>query len=202
MRGIVVGAVLAIVFLVLMFAAPRLLPRGITGLTQAEIAQLGAGFSGTEYIGSWTLVCSAKPARPGTVHNAALSAPQAAMGRCRMAREYRDQNGQLVLSVAFRYAGPAKELTMIVRFPPIGRQGQYLVLGLGSKTRLRLPVFGCAKSACVAVGALIPAAESLLLAAPQAQVVLPPAADGKQYTIGIRLDGLAPALDGMRRAEL
>jgi hypothetical protein len=52
------------------------------------------------------------------------------------------------------------------------------------------------------VGALIPAAQSLLLSAPAAQVVLPPRADGKQYSIGIRLDGLAPALAGMRRAEL
>jgi hypothetical protein len=49
---------------------------------------------------------------------------------------------------------------------------------------------------------LIPAAETLLRAASQAQVYLPPAADGKQYTIGIRLDGLAPALDGMHRAEI
>jgi invasion protein IalB len=202
MRGIVVGAVLAIVFLVLMFAAPRLLPRGIEGITRAEVAQLGNGFSGTEYIGSWTLVCSANPAKAGAAKKATASASQAAVGRCRMDRGYRNRNGQLVLAVAFRYAGPAKELTMIVRFPPVGRQGQYLVLGLGSKTRIRLPVFGCEKSACVAVGALIPAAESLLLAAPQAQVVLPPTADGKQYTIGIRLDGLAPALDGMRRAEL
>jgi invasion protein IalB len=198
MRGIVVGAVLAIVFLALLFAAPRFLPRGIEGITRAEVARLGSGFSGTEYIGSWTLVCSANPARPG----ATPSASAAAVGRCRMARGYRDRNGQLVLSVAFRYAGPAKELTMIVRFPPVGRQGQFLVLGLGPKARIRLPVFGCAKSACIAVGALIPAAETLLVAAPQAQVVLPPAADGKQYTIDIRLDGLAPALDGMRRAEL
>ena len=202
MKGIVVGAVLAIVFLALMFAAPRLLPRGIEGITRAEVARLGTGFSGTEYIGSWTLVCSANPAKPGAAQNTASSASTTAVGRCRMARGYRDRNGQLVLSVAFRYAGPAKELTMIVRFPPVGRQGQYLVLGLGPKTRIRLPVFGCAKSACVAVGALIPAAETLLIAAPQAQVVLPPAADGKQYTIDIRLDGLAPALDGMRRAEL
>ncbi|HEX4080111.1 MAG TPA: invasion associated locus B family protein [Rhizomicrobium sp.] len=202
MKGIVVGAVLAIVFLALMFAAPRLLPRGIEGMTRAEIAQLGTGFSGTKYIGSWTLVCSGAPARAGAAKSAAPSASQAAVGRCRMARGYRDRNGQLVLAVAFRYAGPAKELTMIVRFPPVGRQGEYLVLGLGSKTRIRLPVFGCTKGACIAVGALIPAAESLLLAAPQAEVVLPPNANGKQYTIGIRLDGLAPALDGMRRAEL
>ena len=46
------------------------------------------------------------------------------------------------------------------------------------------------------------AAQSLLLSAPAAQVVLPPRADGKQYSIGIRLDGLALALAGMRHAEL
>jgi invasion protein IalB len=119
-----------------------------------------------------------------------------------MSRGYRDRSGQLVLAVAFRYAEPGNQLTMIVRFPFIGGKGQYLTLALGSKMNLRLPVFGCTKNACVAVGALIPAAQSLLVAAQNAQVVLPPSADGKQYTIGIRLDGLAPALDGMQRAEL
>jgi hypothetical protein len=42
----------------------------------------------------------------------------------------------------------------------------------------------------------------MLAASPQAQVVLPRGTDGKQITIGIRLDGLEPALAGMQRAEL
>ncbi|MGH6878486.1 MAG: invasion associated locus B family protein [Rhizomicrobium sp.] len=203
MRDTIVGTALAIVFLALLFAAPRFLPGGIEGMTRTEIAQLGAGFSGTKYIGAWTLVCSGMPAPEAAApKNAASTAPQAAVGRCRMARGYKDKAGQMILAVAFRYAGPAKELTMIVRFPPVGHKGQYLVLDLGPKTAIRLPVFGCLKGSCVAVGGLIPAAKSLLLSAPQAKVVLPPAADGKQYTIGIQLDGLAPALAGMQRAEL
>jgi invasion protein IalB len=198
MRDMIAGLVLAIIFLALLFAAPRFLPSGIEGATRTEIAQIGTGFSGTKYIGSWTLACAPAGAQPAAV--AINSAAQ--VGRCRMARGYRDKYGQLLLAVAFRFAGPGKQLTMIVRYPPVGSKGQFLTLVLGPKSSLRLPVFACTKAACIAVGALIPAAESMLAAAPQAQVVLPPGPDGKQFTIGIRLDGLAPALTGMHRAEL
>ena len=195
MRDTVFGAVLAIVFLSLLFAAPRLLPHGIEGTTQAEIAQISRGFSGTRFIGSWVLVCSKPTAQTA-------QKPQAIVGPCRMARAYRDNNGRLVLTVAFRYAGSPKVLTMIVRFPPIGGKGQYVLFVLGKQSTLKLPVFDCAKDSCVAVGALVPAATSLLVSSPQARVVLPPTPDGKQYTIGIRLDGLQGALAGMQRAEL
>lgn len=195
MKNTVFGAVLAIIFLALLFAAPRLLPHGIEATTRAEIAQISKGFSGTRFIGSWILVCS-KPSAQSTPK------PQANVGPCRMARAYRDNNGRLVLTVAFRYAGTPKVLTMVVRFPPIGRKGQYLLLVLGKQSTLKLPVFGCAKDSCVAVGALVPAATSLLESAPQARVVLPPTTDGKQYTIDIRLDDLPTALAGMQKAEL
>lgn len=192
MRSLIAGLVLAIIFLTLMFAAPRFLPGGIDGVTRVEIAQLNSGFSGTKHIGSWTLVCS--PAKS--------AASNVAVGRCRMARGYKDKFGRTVMAVAFRYAGAGKQLTMIVDYPHVGEKGQFLTLALASKMNIRLPVYGCNKTECVAVGALIPAAESLLVAAPLAQVLLPPGADGKQFTIGIGLDGLAPALDGLHRAEL
>lgn len=200
MRDMIVGSVLAIIFLALLFAAPRYLPSGIDGVTRAEIAQIGAGFSGTRYLGRWTLACSAASHSHMAVASGAAS--QSATGRCRMERGYRDRGGQLLIVIAFRYAGPAKQLAMIVRFPAIGRKGEYLTVALGPKMSIRLPVYGCARNGCVAVGALIPAAQSLLEAEPQAQIVLPPAADGKQYTIAVGLDGLGPALDGMHRAEL
>lgn len=195
MRDTVVGAVLAIAFLALLFAAPRLLPHGIEATTQAEVAQISKGFLGTRFIGSWVLVCS-KTAVP------AVQKPQSVVGPCRMARAYRDNNGRLILTVAFRYAGAPKVLTMIVRFPPIGRKGQFVLFVLGKQATLKLPVFDCAKDSCVAVGALVSAATSLLESSGQARVVLPPAPDGKQYTISIRLDGLPTALAGMQRAEL
>lgn len=195
MRDTVFGAVLAIIFLALLFAAPRLLPHGIEATTRAEVAQISRGFIGTRIIGSWALVCS-KPSPAGT------QKPQAVVGPCRMARAYRDNNGRLILTVAFRYAGAPKVLTIIVRFPPIGRKGQFLLLVLGKQATLKLPVFDCAKDSCVAVGALVPAATSLLESSPQAHVVLPPTPDGKQYTIQIRLDNLPAALAGMQRAEL
>ncbi|HEY3637390.1 MAG TPA: invasion associated locus B family protein [Rhizomicrobium sp.] len=192
MRNTIVGLTLAIIFLALLFGASRYLPHGIEGVMNAEVAQIDKGFSGTKYIGSWTLSCS-----PSKAANAGPT-----VGRCRMARGYRDKYGQLILAVAFRYAEPGNQLTMIVRFPPVGSKGQYLTLGLAPKMNLRLPVFACTKPACIAVGALIPAAKTLLVSTPQARVMLPPAADGKQYTITIRLDGLAPALAGMERAEI
>jgi invasion protein IalB len=195
MKDTVLGAVLAIAFLALLFAAPRLLPHGIEATTQAEIAQISKGFAGTRFIGSWVLVCS-KARAP------ASQSPQAVVGPCRMARAYRDNNGRLILTVAFRYAGTPKVLTMIVRFPPVGRKGQSLLVVLGKQSTLKLPVFDCAKDSCVAVGALVPAATALLVSSAQARVVLPPTSEGKQYTIGIRLDGLSAAIAGMQRAEL
>ncbi|HEX4157902.1 MAG TPA: invasion associated locus B family protein [Rhizomicrobium sp.] len=198
MRDTIAGLVLAIIFLGLLFAAPRFAPGGIEGVTRAEVAQIGSGFSGTRYIGSWTLACS-----PADAAKAAHSpASNASVGRCRMNRNYKDKFGQVVLAIAFRYAGPGKQLTMIVWYPPVGGKGEYLTLVLASKMSLRLPVFACSNSKCVAVGGLIPAAKSMLAASPQAQVVLPRGTDGKQITIGIRLDGLEPALAGMQRAEL
>src|SRR2546429_3242658 len=67
MRDTVAGSVLAIVFLALLFAAPRLLPHGIEATTRAEIAQISKGFRGTTFIGSWVLVCS-KAAVPAGAH--------------------------------------------------------------------------------------------------------------------------------------
>lgn len=197
----IVGSLLAIIFLALLFAASRFLPGGVEGMTRAEISQIGPGFAGTRYIGPWVLVCENRPPAP-TANASHASSSSDDVGRCRMARAYRDNRGQILLTLAFRYAGQNKELTLIVRFPPVGHKGEYVVLGLGPKSALRIPVFGCTKQSCVAVGALIPAAASMLAQAQNAKVVLPPASDGKQYTIGIRLDELAPALSGMHRAEL
>lgn len=202
MARTIVGGLLAIIFLALLFAASRFLPGGIEGMTRAEIAQIGPGFAGKRYIGPWVLVCE-KSQQTEAANGGNGSGTNAYVGRCRMARAYRDNRGQVLLTLAFRYAGQnTRELTLIVRFPPIGHKGQFVVFGLGPKSAIRVPVYGCTKQSCVAVGALIPAAASMLADAQAAKVVLPPGSDGKQYTVGITLDGLAPALQGMRRAEL
>jgi invasion protein IalB len=199
MRDTVAGAVLAVVFLALLFAAPRFLPRGVEGAERADVNRITRAFSGSRFIGPWSLACAQSP--PASPQPGA-GGTQGKVGRCRMARDYKTRNGQLVLAVVFRYAEPGEVLTMIVRFPPVGRSGEYLLIRLGPKSGLRLPIYGCMKGSCVAVGTLTPAAETLLLSGPIAQVVLPPRSDGKQYTIGIRLDGLGLALAGMKRAEL
>ncbi|MGH6889949.1 MAG: invasion associated locus B family protein [Rhizomicrobium sp.] len=200
MARIIAGSLLAIIFLGLLFAASRLLPEGIEGMTGAEIAQISPGFAGKRYIGPWVLVCQSRP-QAGAAISGKTAGTNAKVGRCRMARAYQDKRGQVLLTLAFRYAGPNRELTLIVRFPPIGHKGQYVIFWVGPKSAIRIPVFGCTKESCVAVGALIPAAASLLAGAQAAKVVLPPGSDGKQYTVGIRLDELAPALAGMHRAE-
>lgn len=195
----VVGALLAVVFLGLLFAASHFLPQGIEGVTQSDLAQIGPGFTGTRHIDGWTLVCGNEAAQGAKEEQTEANAQ---IGRCRMARAFQDRRGQVLLTLAFRYTGPSRALTMIVRFPPLGHKGQYLVVSLGPKSAIRVPVFGCVKTSCVAVGALIPAAATILAAAANAQVVLPPGTDGKQYMVGISLSGLAPGLAGMHRAEL
>src|SRR5207247_2253834 len=116
---------------------------GIEGATRADIAQISKGFSGTRFIGSWVLVCSKAAGTAGASSASSAGQSSQVVGPCRMARGYRDSGGRLVLTVAFRYAGAPKTLTMIVRFPPVGRKGQYLLFGVGGQSTLRLPVFGC-----------------------------------------------------------
>ena len=199
MRNLVVGLGLAVLFLGLIFAAPRYFPHPIETATRDEVPQIPPGFKGTRFIGFWTLACGAKPPAPAA-NPAQPGKPPIIVGRCRLLRGYRAPSGQLVLAVAFRLVGPLKGLTMIVRFPPVGQRGDYVLLRLG-KNALRLPVLVCQPNGCVAIGALMPAAQSLLLTDRVAKVVLPKRPDGKQYIISIPLDELGPALDGLKRAE-
>jgi len=92
-------------------------------------------------------------------------------------------------------------MAMLVRFPPAAKKGDIVVVKFG-QVGLKLPVYSdCPAGVCVAVGALVPVAESLVASAGVAQVILPPRADGKRITIGIHLDGIGPGLRGLRRAE-
>jgi invasion protein IalB len=199
MRNLVVGLSLAVLFLGLLFAAPRYLPHPIDTATKSEVSQIPPGFKGTRFIGFWTLGCSAKPPAP-VAKPVQSGKPPIIVGRCRLLRGYRAPSGQLVLAVAFRLVGPLKAMTMIVRFPPVGQRGDYVLFRLG-KNALRLPVLVCQPSGCVAVGALMPAAQTLLLSDHLAKVVLPKRRDGKQYIISVPLDELGPALEGLKRAE-
>ncbi len=201
MRDTIVGLVLAVLFLGLLFAAPRYFPHSIEVTTRKEVDQIPAGFTGTKFIGAWTLACVPLPTahRPAAV-GAATPARPFPLGRCRLVRGYRSPGGQTVLAVGFRLVGPHKALTMFVRIPPVGHAGDYVLLRLG-KNRLRLPVLACQQSGCAAVGSLMPDARDLLLSVPLTQVVLPKQANGTQYVVTIRLDELEPALDGLERAE-
>jgi invasion protein IalB len=204
MKDTIAGVVLAVLFLTGLFAAAHYLPHGARNLPTVAPIQIPAGFVGNRMIGPWDLLCGPKPQLQNNKTQQDSEHPAAALaaaGHCRLAHGYVNGDGKLILMIAFRMIGPQRAVAMLVRFPPAAKKGDIVLVKFG-QVGLRLPVYSdCPTSVCIAVGALVPVAESLLASAGAAQVILPPRADGKRITIGIRLDGIGPGLRGLRRAE-
>ncbi len=126
------------------------------------------------------------------------------LGRCRVIHVFRAKKNpqQTVMVVSFRFVGDDKTLAMIVRLPPLVKQGQSIVVALGNKKGFKLPVRGCTpKTGCIAMGAVQNQVQAVLFAAKQAEIVLPAGADGKRGAVRLPLAGLSAAVTAMRRAE-
>jgi hypothetical protein len=124
------------------------------------------------------------------------------MGRCRTTMELGQRNGGggSALSLSFRLAGDKKLLSAVVRFPPIGRGGEAVLLRL-PRGFVKIPVSGCSQAGCLAIVGLNAAVQKGLVSTPEAILVLPPGPRGQRPKARVLLFGLSPALDAMRRAE-
>ncbi|MEJ0042359.1 MAG: invasion associated locus B family protein [Rhizomicrobium sp.] len=145
---------------------------------------------------------STSPAGPAPAAKPATK--PVSLGRCRVTHAFRAKKNpqQTVMVVSFRFVGDNKTLVMIVRLPPLVKQGQSIVVALGNKKGFKLPVRGCTpKSGCVAMGAVQNQVQAVLFAAKQAEIVLPAGADGKRGAVRLPLAGLSAAVTAMRRAE-
>ncbi len=221
MRNTVIGAVLAVFFVAALFAMAHFAPhKPKLPSPDQSAAQVEQGFVGTKMIGPWQLICLASPAVVGQT-GAAPAAPmplsltpssrtpvappppkQISLGRCRVTLEYRQKTNPklVVMSVNFRLAGEAQKLLMVVRLPPVAKKGDDLVLRL-DRGGLKLPVAGCQKEGCMAAGALGAQAQTGIFAASQAQLILPPGANGKRVVLPFPIKGLSAAITAMHRAE-
>ncbi len=213
MRGSIIGVVLAVLFVAGMFLLPRFVPHMVVQQNPAEAASsVETGFIGARRIGPWILACakpdkksapmpfSLGPGKPGMSAPPPSSQP---LGRCRTFLAYRAKANpkQVILMISFRLTAPAQRLAMIVRLPPIAKKGDRVTLRWG-KTAAALPVTGCEKGLCVAVGRFQPGSEAALLSQKSAQLILPPGPKGKRIGVDVPIFGLPAAVAAMRRAEL
>lgn len=209
LRNTAVGAVLGLLVIGGLFLASRYLDNG-TGNPE-----LRSGFVGARSFGAWQLICfkaSPQPQAPANdvplpLHLSAAdsgfvpAARTVPLGRCRATISFRrrDDPGRAV-DVSFRLLGTDKVLAMIVRFPPLAKRGDPIILRLGEQ-RYTFTVADCPGGACVALTALDAEIQKHVLSSPNGTLIFPPGVDGRRLAIAVPFAGLAEALSNMRVAE-
>lgn len=177
-----------------------------------------AGFVGEKQFGAWILNCPAPagpasgalpafslmpgqgsplPAPPGST-----STDENTLGRCRVMLRYfgKANSRHVVMILSFRTIRKQRALALILRFPPLVKKGDLIVVRAGT-SGIRLPVQQCDADICLAAGELGPRGESLLLANKDGMLVFPPGGDGKKRAVRIPLAETARALAAMLQAE-
>lgn len=194
MRSDIIGAVLGILFLAVLFSVDRLYP---CPNPQAELdsaaAEVVPGFVGAKKIGAWDLICAkATPSASGQVD----------LGRCRVNFQFHPKAApqKVLMGLNFRFVGPAKRLTLLLRVPPMVRKDDLLVVGFGHGG-LKIPVMNCEQSQCLAGGGLDDAALVKLFGGASGAVIFPVDAKGKRPSIPFPLLGIKKSVGAMRRAE-
>jgi hypothetical protein len=196
MKQTVAGIVLAALFLAGIYLAPRYfpipVPRG-----SATVAAVAPGFVGQKQFGPWILTC------PPSQSTAQPSAGDAnALGRCRTVIPFYDRTDRdrIVMAVAFRTLGKTNVLAMVVRFPPWANKGDDVVLKAGA-TGFKLPVYQCVSTICVAAVAIGPAAQKLMIAVKEVEILFPPGSDGKRHGVRMPTTDIPAAWAGLRKAQ-
>ncbi|HTQ13071.1 MAG TPA: invasion associated locus B family protein [Rhizomicrobium sp.] len=218
MRDTIIGVVLAVIFVAAIWGASTLHPHVSGPMSAQEAAAVKPGFEGTRMIGPWQLACAPGP-RTNPAEKAAIpfqlnpnphggaaaveAAQKEGLGRCRTSLIYRrkDNPKAVVIVVSFRHTDNGRKLALIVRFPALAKQGDTVVLSLGKKGGLNLPVSQCGKGGCMAAGVLPPKGEVLILSTPEGALIFPAQNDGKPLHVLVPFAGLKDALDAMSRAE-
>ena len=210
MKSTIVGVVLALAFVGAMFAASWFLPHGSASETAGLADSVKAGFVGAKRIESWTLVCTPATAtgkQPPIPFSLAAkprvrASQSTALGRCHVVLlvARKENPRQVLMAINFRLTGPAKALTLIVRFPPFAKKGQWVGVR-AAKGAFRVPVLDCGKQECLAAGGLPNQAQSLLFSAAAAELVFPAGPKGKHPALNLPLSGLRDAVAAMTRAE-
>jgi len=209
LRKMAIGVVFGLLVVGGLFFASRYLDYG-TGNSE-----LSSGFVGARSFGAWQLVCSeTSPQRQAPASDTPLplrlsaadpgfvpSAGTVPLGRCRATISFRRKDDpSRAVDVSFRFLGAHKILAMIVRFPPLAKRGDPIVLRLGEQ-RYAFSVTDCPGGRCAALTAFGEDVEKRVLASPNGTLIFPPGIDGRRLAIAVPFAGLAEALSNMRVAE-
>jgi invasion protein IalB len=215
MRDIVIGVVLAALFVAGIVAVGFYHPRSYAPAYIEAAAEVQPGYVGIKAIGPWEFICpkgpaaGAKSAIPFSLNpdpkTAAAVAPQNALGRCRVALIYRrkDNPKAVILILSFRYSSDHSKIAMIVRFPqPFAQKGDKLILAVGREGKgIEMPVSECSQQGCLAAGLLEQPGQDLIVSAKEGVLVFPGKDHAKALKMMVPLVGLKDAFAAMRRAE-
>jgi hypothetical protein len=222
MRNTLIGAGLAAVLIVALFAAahygsrPTISKAAHAPSNPEEIAaQIKQDFIGEQPFGSWKLVCGAQhelptpPPTPGHENGNSSGKPAAnavppgwKIPRCRVLLGLRNpKKPDQEVRITFRAVGAKRALAVFLRFPPEELQtGDTVTFRVGS-TEWPVTVSACSARFCLGIRSLrfteLPALES----AKQLSLAFKPVGNAQPVVVPIPVDGLTPAIRVMQRID-
>jgi invasion protein IalB len=223
MRNTLIGGALAIVLVAALFVAaqygrkPAVAGLDTKTLTTAEISKgLSPDFVGEQKIGDWKLFCGQvhelpKPPPLGG-HESGNSAgtppreppppPGWHIPRCRVVMAMRNpKHPDEEIRITFRAVGFKRALAIFLRFPPTEVDvGDGVTLQLDN-TSWDLPIRTCAKPFCLSIQSIKLADLPTLMKAKKMALKFKPAGSPQPVLIPAPTDGLADAIEAMRRLD-
>lgn len=211
MKWTIAGLMLALAFVAAIFAADQFFPNKSVSQTSEIAASVKPGFQGAKRIGAWTLICpkgaagdQQQPTIPFalTPQSRSRQSLSSQLGRCHttLGLANRQNPRQAIMAVNFRLTGRMQLLTMILRFPPMAKKGEWVGVRL-PKSAFRVPIVDCNARECLALGGLADQWKTQLFAAQTATFVFPAGPAGKRPAFRLPLVGLGDAIAAMKRAE-
>lgn len=216
MRNTVIGVVLAIVVVVGLFAASSMIKRpAADGTSDATlpatgVAEIKDDFIGQQKIGAWQLLCNKarelpRPPTDGRSGNSQGTAPKEAppppgwkLPRCMTGVALKSSKGNEV-RVIYRTTGFKRVLTLFLRFPPSEVGNGEVVKVKYDQTEWSVPVRTCAAAFCLVIESIrkpdVPTVEN----AKSFSLSFTPSGSETGVTIAVPTQGMAQAIDTMRR---
>jgi invasion protein IalB len=202
MKGIIIGLALALAFVAAIFAADRFFPHELVSQTRDVAASVKPGFQGAKRIGAWTLFCAQGTAQEPqqaaipfalTPRSSARQPLGGQLGRCHVSLVVANKQRQALMSANFRLTSRQQAVTLILRFSPMAKKGDSVVVKLNTSD-FRVPVADCTAKECLALGMLPDRLQATLFAAPTATFIFPAGPGGKRPALRLPLTGLGDAV--------
>ena len=214
MRNTVIGIVLAIVVVAGLFAASSMIKRPggpDQGLLPATgVSDVKDDFIGQEKFGAWQLVCTKarqlpRPPQDGRTGNSSGAAPKEAppppgwkLPRCMAGVALRSNQGN-EMRVIWRTTGFKRVLTLFLRFPPSEVGNGDVIKVKFDKTEWSLPIRTCAAAFCLVIESVRKPDVAAVENAKSFTISFTPSGSETGVTIAVPTDGMATAIDTMRR---